>query len=87
MLWRGAGKGGYRIGTVVDVTDLHVALEDAERLRAHFEAIFTNNDMPMATLDSSGGFLDVNAPMLSLLGTERGRSSAVTLVASFMRGS
>ncbi|MCB0932471.1 MAG: PAS domain S-box protein [Mycobacterium sp.] len=68
-----AGKGGYRIGTVVDVTDLHVALEDAERLRAHFEAIFTNNDMPMATLDSSGGFLDVNAPMLSLLGTERGQ--------------
>lgn len=68
-----SGTADYRIGSIVDITDVHLALEKAERLQAHFEAIFTDNDAPMATLDTSGAFSDVNAPMLTLLGRERGQ--------------
>ena len=70
----------------MDVTDLHTALHDAERLRAHFEAIFTDTDMPMATLDEHGAFLDVNVPMLTLIGVSGAALSAETFVALSTRG-
>lgn len=73
------GTGSYRIGTLVDVTDLHLALQEAERLRAHFEAIFANTDVPMGTLDAGGVFSDVNGPMATLLGEPRGQIVGRTL--------
>lgn len=67
----GLGAIAYRIGTVVDVTDLRTALEDADRRREYFEAIFTQGGVPMATLDRNGNFSDINGPMIALLGFER----------------
>jgi two-component system CheB/CheR fusion protein len=59
--------GAARVGTLVDITDLRLALEEADRQRMRAEGIYRLGGLPMMLIASDGRITDVNSFAAGLL--------------------
>jgi diguanylate cyclase (GGDEF)-like protein/PAS domain S-box-containing protein len=63
-------SGSARVGTLVDITDLHRALVEADRQRLRAEGIYSRGGLPIALASADGTITGANGFTCALLGVD-----------------